>query len=287
MQRIGVGVLVAAAAVVAWITLGPAGEEGDAADAPSVSSAADPFDPIRRAPALVLGRIDREADPLAGGSDDPVADAGSSPEDSAPDPRSTGGGEYGMTGGGGEGPSRPTAEGRPPTNTADPASAPINPLAPPADLPSDAPSDASDPGAAPVNPAELADLEANAARYAEQLGLIDEQALDARARAAAGPDATPADIAGERQEILATLAIVHHRTTEEFGPDLPPNELKARMDTGEQIQAWQPPEWRIQQLEEIEPVGHGSGLSVGSGDRAEKLMHQVGGGHAGDDSGGS
>ena len=183
MQRIGVGVLVAAAAVVAWITLGPAGEDGDAADAPSVSSAADPFDPIRRTPALVLGRIDREADPLAGGSDDPVADAGSSPEDSAPDPRSTGGGEYGMTGGGGQGPSRPTAEGRRPIDTADPASAPTNPLAPPAELPADAPSDGSDPGTAPVDPAELTDVEAQVAKLAEEQGLVDPSEADTWAKA--------------------------------------------------------------------------------------------------------
>jgi hypothetical protein len=251
MQRIGVGVLVAAAAVVAWITLGPAGEDGDAADAPSVSSAADPFDPIRRAPALVLGRIDREADPLAGGSDDPVADAGSSPEDSAPDPRSTGGGEYGMTGGGGQGPSRPTAEGRPPTDTADPASAPINPLAPPADLPSDAPSDASDPGAAPVNPAELADLEAQVAEIARRKGLLDPKTLDERVLAKVGPNGTPQEYEQATTNFLVDAAILDNLVNQQYGPDVPPGQKQNLLDMGETFLSGQSDVYRDEQMKKV------------------------------------
>ena len=290
MQRIGVGVLVAAAAVVAWITLGPAGEDGDAADAPSVSSAADPFDPIRRTPALVLGRIDREADPLAGGSDDPVADAGSSPEDSAPDPRSTGGGEYGMTGGGGQGPSRTPAEGRRPIDTADPASPPTNPLAPPAELPADAPSDGSDPGTAPVDPAELTDVEAQVAKLAEEQGLVDPSEADTWAKAQVDPDSPPAEQGKQfeeaRNSFIALDAATQDRVKAAFGTDLPPSEQKQKKDIGKQILSTQPTADYLALLEKVKESlkqteassGGSAGIGVsGSRDSSRQPMERPAG----------
>jgi hypothetical protein len=255
MQRIavgGVGALVAAAAVVVWITFGPDREAGEVDRAPAVSS--DPDASGRTVgPPLVFGRREPAAPvaPIGEAADAAPVEMPEAPETSQESRAIPG--VNPMTGsGGGSPPSRASAEGPRAIPGVD-GPAPSAPL-PPEDLLPAGPSDVPDPGA-PVEPTDLAGLEAQVAKLAEQQGPVDAKGADEWALRQVDPRSSPAEQQRQYAEaynwFLANDAIAQARAKATAGPDALPTELKGKAETGKGFIPWLSPEDRKTLLEGI------------------------------------
>jgi hypothetical protein len=231
MQRLGIGVLVAAAvAAVMWVTLAPEAPAG----ADREGNARPPDRVV--GPALAFGRPAPLDPATPAASDAPEASIGAA-ESEAPggDPRSIGGVDP-MTGSsGGSSSSRATAPGSRPAPGVDGPVSPGDPQAPQTDLPPD-PSDLPDPVEPPSDPAELASLEAQLAKAAREQGLVDPVEANEWVEANLDPNTPPAQRQQERERLLrqyeADKGLAWHRTNATFGA-LPPNEQKQKAAIGQ------------------------------------------------------